>query len=478
MGGSRSETGPSGHQKAGHPEDDHPDTGAVGRPRAETSGYYRTESADHPSVGATDHRHIDPNIDPHTDPLIDLMLNCLHQDSARFPREQLDALSEDSRKRLFELAAEHRVVPLMYDRLTKAGVEWDTSMFHAYASAVARNNLRYFGELRTLLGHLGSRDIPVIALKGIHLSEEVYENPGLREMNDIDIMVRTEHLKETWEILTGMGYQSDTGIHYEAAGNYQVPTIIRRSHHLPPLLKEDVAAIEIHWNITRPGKPYHIEPWPLWQQARRMTIAGQEAMVLSPEDLLLHLCVHTSYQHIFSFGMRPFCDIAETVRRFDDRLDLDVVIRRAEERNWNRGVFLALELSRDFTGAAIPDEVLNRLRPDGYHPEMAATARAQILTKKEESAAISPSMVQFAAQKGALTKIRTAWQRIFLPEDVMVTKYPIRPGSPRRYLYYAVRLWQLLTYHTGRMIRMSRGDANLSGIVRRKQSLSRWMHGE
>lgn len=444
------------------------------------------------------------------DSLVAVMLDCLHQAPDRFPSGRLARLSPEAWKQLFELAVEHRVVPLMYHRLTEAGAPGTNTnpakssataksavtntnpaaknaaesmqMFHAYAAQVARNNLRYYGELRTLLGRLNHRGIPAILLKGIHLAEKIYRNPGMREMNDMDILFRREDLKAAWEILTEMGYSSDKKLHFEPAEasgtTHQIPTVTRHSHHLPPLLKEDVAALEIHWNITRPGRSYSIEPDELWEHAEPVTVAGEKARVLDPEDLLLHLCLHTSYQHMFSFGMRPFCDIAETVRHFDDRLDWNVFADRAVSRKWDRGVFLALLIARDFTGAAIPDEVLERLRPADYNPDMAETAKTQILTEKETAATISPSMVQFATGKGMTAKIRTAWRRIFLPEDIMITMYPFRPGSPKRYLYYIVRFWQVLKHHTARVLRLSRGDADLVGIVRRKQTLARWMDGK
>ncbi len=524
---------------------------------------------DTPKVTAVDPNTPDAAVDPNppdaaVDPLVSIMLDCLHQNPERFPSGRLARLSPEAWKQLFELTVEHRVVPLMYHRLTEAGVPGTNTnsdernsaakssiasstptknrdagnsssnsadasstvsntnaaatnpaatnaaatnpaatnaaatnpaatnaaatnaadamqMFHAYTAQVARNNLRYYGELRTLLGRLNHRGIPAILLKGIHLAESIYHNPGMREMNDMDILFRREDLRAAWEILAEMGYGSDKKLHFEpvetSGTTHQIPTVTRHSHHLPRLLKEEVAALEIHWNITRPGRGYSIEPDELWEHAEPATVAGEKARVLDPEDLLLHLCLHTSHQHMFSFGMRPFCDIAETVRHFDDRLDWNVFADRAVSRKWDRGVFLALLIARDFTGAAIPEEVLDRLRPADYKPRMAETAKAQILTEKETAATISPSMVQFAAGKGIPAKIRTVWRRIFLPEDIMITMYPFRPGSPKRYLYYIVRFWQVLKQHTARVLRLSRGDADLVGIVRRKQTLARWMDG-
>jgi hypothetical protein len=50
-------------------------------------------------------------------------------------------------------------------------------------------------------------------------------------------------------------------------------------------------------------------------------IAGCDSLTPSPEDLLLHLCPHISYQNRFAFGLPPSCDIAETISRFDSTLD-------------------------------------------------------------------------------------------------------------------------------------------------------------
>ena len=71
--------------------------------------------------------------------------------------------------------------------------------------------------------------------------------------------------------------------------------------------------LEIHWHIDRSSHPFTIDLDGMWERALPAIIAEVEALVLSPEDLLLHLCLHTC-KHKLTGGLRPFCDIAETIR--------------------------------------------------------------------------------------------------------------------------------------------------------------------
>ncbi|MEX0780504.1 MAG: nucleotidyltransferase family protein [Balneolales bacterium] len=419
-------------------------------------------------------------------PLADILLCCLHQDQSLYPSERLANLTAGQWQALVELAGEHRVVPLLYERLMALGIP-DVSEeqapftpalenLQAYSHQVARNNLGHYGEISKLLRRANQKGIPTILLKGIYLAEGIYKNPGLREMNDIDVLFQCSDLKKAFMMLTDMGYSTEKPIHFGKGSN--IDKLISQSHHLPPMVKPHTAKFEIHWNISHPAKAYSIEPKELWERAETVTVAGEKAMMLTPEDNLLHLCIHTSYQHMFSFGIRPFCDIAEMMRHFGSQMNWDAFIERAFRYRWDRGVFLSLVIARDFTGAAIPLDVFERLQPDGYDPLMAETAKAQIFTDKATSGWVSSPIINFATGKNVGEMVKAVLIQIFLPQTLMTKRYPVQPGSLMLYAYYGVRCWQVLLRHTVGVLRLSRGDAYLLGIVRRKKKLNQWMNAE
>ncbi|MDG5766314.1 nucleotidyltransferase family protein [Balneolales bacterium ANBcel1] len=395
-----------------------------------------------------------------------VFLDVLHQDPGRYPETRLNGLDAAGREQLFQLAVEHRVVPLLHQRLAP---EHGREHLAPYVREVARNNLRFFAELDAYLGELEKAGIPVILLKGIWLAHEVYPGMGMREMNDMDLMFHADHLPEALRLAESLGYHADLPV--------RVDEQVRRSHHLAPLMKKGVAVLELHWNITRPGRSYYIDPEPLWERAESITVNGKPAMVLCPIDRLLHLCLHTSYQHLFSFGLRPFCDIAAVIRHDRERLDWMTLVQRAKAYRWDKGVWMALSMARELTGAEVPEDVLESLQPkNGPDPaEIRQIAMEQLFTEKQLAASVPPTLAEAIRQNRIRDKIRTIWSQVFPSQERMAGLYPVRPGSPWMWYYYLDRFGRLMATYALRTIRIYRGDKTLTGIVDRKNRLRDWM---
>ena len=417
------------------------------------------------------------NLPENHNPLINILLRCLHQDLSLFPGDQLKNMDKDQWGELTELAIEHRVVPMLYHRLYVHEMTEVTQknekaihLLQAYYRQVSKFNLRCFGELQTFLGHCNKSNIPVILLKGMYLADQIYDNPGLREMNDVDILCKKSDLMNVYTILTGMGYRSMNPVQMENVDN-----VTEQHHHLAPLIKDDVAAFEIHWNVTKPGKHYSINPDKLWERAEEMTFAGEKAFSLSAEDLLLHLCAHTSYQHKFSFGLRPFLDLAEVMKQKNSQVEWDLFIKRADDFQWEKGVYLALVIARNFTGTTVPDNVLKKLHPENEYPLILKTAIKQILTPKKDSGILTPAMVDFAKETSLSGRVMIVIRQIFWPKKVMVKIYPVREGSLKLYLYYAVRFWEVFKRMALNTLKIFGGNVYLKEIASRKQKLQSWL---
>jgi hypothetical protein len=87
-------------------------------------------------------------------------------------------------------------------------------------------------------------------------------------------------------------------------------------------------------------------------------------LALSPEDLLLHLCLHSAYGHgwkQFDGGLRQLADIAAVVRHHAATLDWHRVGQRAHDWRAERCVWLGLVTARDLLQAPVPDAVLDRI---------------------------------------------------------------------------------------------------------------------
>jgi hypothetical protein len=398
----------------------------------------------------------------------ELLIDCLRQDGPVIEPSLLSGLSPQRWQALLSLAAAQRVRPLLWHRLRQKGlheavpVEVAEVLRHASQRNTLRN-LRLYGELRRLLSALESEGIPLILLKGAFLAEAVYENIGLREMNDIDVLARPANLSRIAEILTGMGY---------------TPMTAYTGYHLPPMVRKGCASFEVHWNLTGPGTSYSIEPDGLWEQAMPVHIAGCDSLALSPEDLVLHLCMHASYQHQFAFGLRPSCDIAETISHFHPALNWQTLAERAGQRGWQRGVYLALRLAKELAGAEVPTDILERLRPTNVTEGILEAARAQILTYNGSAGPIRAPVAELLESRRLLDRIRIVWKRIFLPRASLATLYSVPVDSVRIYGCYPRRLVDVLRRHGHTLKEFREQDAPLRSLVARTNRIAGWLSGE
>lgn len=272
------------------------------------------------------------------------------------------SLSKDGWEEILRQSLRHSVAPLLYHRLKQADagsllpVEVWGKLQTLYLRSAAINGSMY-RDLADALTHLHADGIAVIVLKGGYLARHVYDNIALRPMNDFDLLVKEADLLGANELLVKLGYR--------VSRNADTEALIAKYYHLPPLIKAGPipVSIELHWKLERPSARFEIDAGGLWRRAQPAAFGEARISALCPEDLLLHLCIHASYHHQFRFGLRSLCDVAETIRRCNDRLDWEQLRERAEEWGAARCVYLTLHLARKLLEANVPYHVLRRLTP-------------------------------------------------------------------------------------------------------------------
>ena len=241
----------------------------------------------------------------------------------------------------------------------------------------ARNTLLY-QELGLVLQALQHENIPVIVLKGAHLAALVYRHIALRPMSDLDLLVHPSDLERAAAKLRDLNYSGPPG--------GDVPTLWKGECHLPRLHKAPGTALELHWTPLSPARLPAIANDGWWQRSRPATIAGAPTRVLSPEDLLLHVCLHNACHPVcgpFGLGLRPLCDIAAIIRRYRETLSWPEVQARAVEWRTERFVYLALWLARELLGVAVPQSIMEGLCPRDFAERWAVVAIKQVLEAPE-----------------------------------------------------------------------------------------------
>jgi hypothetical protein len=313
-----------------------------------------------------------------------------------------------------------------------------------------------YGELADILGALRVEGIPVIVLKGAYLAETVYEDRGLRSMRDLDLLVRKCDLSHAEATLFAMGYSRLPGRTAD----------VSRRHHLPPLVRSGRTPVEIHWTIENPTEPFDIDVEGLWARATPASIGGQEVLALSPEDSLLHLCLHTAFHHQFVLGLRGCWDILETTRHFGDRIDWVALQERARRWGVEKYVCLTLSLAKELLGVRVPVEVLADLRPHGFDGRLISLARAEILLRLH-AAPVSSQFARMWSAEQIRERVSVLAHTIFPSRKTIRQLYPGCRANHWVYPYYPVRWLYLLRKYVRLAWRVFRDD-ELRAVIRRE----------
>lgn len=386
---------------------------------------------------------------------------------------RLAQLSPAKWQALAQLASKQHVAPILYHRLkTQDLLRYVPSDIQQRLTTrqknVTVNNLRRQAEFRRLVSAFDEANISVLALKGIYLASVVYPQIGLRQMGDLDLLVPIADTIRAAEIAQSLDYRLPRSL-----ADVEREFVV--AHHLPELVNADGFHLEIHGNLTRPGEIYSADPQVWWQDAVWAEIAGAQVKVLSPVDLLLHLCIHISFHHQFKADLRHYYDLVELTRFLGDTLDWDDVVRRAQTRQWNKGVGLTLKIAQQLFGLPLPPAIRSLTSGPDLESMMQFALPELWQTSVAERRLFSRDVAQFQYEQGFLGRIRYIVRRIFIPREVMAQKYPVRANSMWVYPYYLVRVKNLIRDHADTVWDMSRGVEKTVDSADRKHRLGEWL---
>jgi len=207
---------------------------------------------------------------------------------------------------------EKGLAPLLYIKiplLTNAiPAEVIKSLRDAYYKTSSRSILlqQAFTECNTVFK---AKNIDVIALKGIYLSEWLYQNPALRLMSDIDLLVRVEDGPRCVALLHEIGYKYPTWDIEENAVSMHDMDLNSGTIHYRQLLKDNIS-IEIHLKLQDESEKYVMPIFEIWNKAQKTIVCKIEVFTLDLYDILIHLLLHLK-KHFIVLGHVQFSSFAD-----------------------------------------------------------------------------------------------------------------------------------------------------------------------
>lgn len=383
-----------------------------------------------------------------------------------------------------ELALRHQVAPLLHGALKSSGGLAALpaplgARLEAARRATALGNLGNYGELRRVACALRARGIALIALKGLHLAELVYRDISLRPMADLDLLVPRTRRDDAIAVLLADGYGFEEQKLQQGVADRSlsaVGALLAGKYHVAMVRPGGGPTVEIHWGLADPLRPYSPPIEEIWSSAVSARLGDVDVLVMSAEFLLLHVCAHLAYNHVFAFGLRGLCDIAE-ILRVCPGIDWNALAARARCHGWQTGVAAALRLARDHLGAPVPPGAMAAVGGDVLDAEMLAEAFVQLLELDEIPDALreAPNLVVLAGRRGLGAKIALAWKRLFVPRAELALMYGISQNAASIALFYAVRLRDLVRTYAASVWAFSVSDPKLAATLARQARLAKWI---
>jgi hypothetical protein len=365
------------------------------------------------------------------------LIECLKaRDQPFFPEASFGA---SDWKEFIQLCRRQCMAPFLYGKIQTLRNHVPEHVLTEFQESYFKYAARTFilsREFAEVFKRLRKEGILFIVLKGTYLAEEVYGDPALRPVSDLDLLVREKDLARIAEVLGELNYSPDISELRD-----------RARHHLRPFVKTGAVPIEIHRDIQnlRGPSPEDIEG--LWTRAKWTRVGGVEVLALSTEDLLLHLSMH-AVQHHYSIKLISICDISEILRCRSEQIKWEQLLLMANRWKARNALFLMFRLAQDFFRARVPEGILTGLKPRDFDDRYLKFAQEQVFA---ETRFISENLAQMYLSRKFTDRVRIAYRRLFPSREFIHSSYFHSKTSKWFYAYYLVRTIELITKY-GRIV--------------------------
>lgn len=250
-------------------------------------------------------------------------------------------------------------------------------------------------ELLEVVDAFTSRDIEFHLIKGVAIAPFLYPDAALRPMLDVDVMIHPEDIPSARRVMTELGYQHgiwdpETNqvdvVEYapvDMVGHHELPayhSLVRmdspvraelvpepwRRKHLKCFFHNDgtvdfLVFVDLHFNLS-----VGFDQADVWRGVRSESLLNRTINLQSLTTMLWFFAARL-YNEAFQFNTSKlimFGDAHTILERAADAIDWDELVSVAEKYEMQPSLYYVLAHLANLTGAPIPEDVVEALRPD------------------------------------------------------------------------------------------------------------------
>jgi hypothetical protein len=247
-------------------------------------------------------------------------------------------------------AHRHRVAPLLLAGL-HASQSPDlpaesVAELRREAVAAAQRSLAQTAEIARLARLFREAGVPVLALKGIVLSAQLYGDPALRNPRDIDLLVDPEQFADAGALLVGAGYRGSGPI----LSPRQAAAYRRWVKDAGYLHAGSGIHVELHHRLSDNPLLISSDFAELWREREEIEVAGAVIATLPRANLALYLGVHGAV-HCWE-ELRWLVDFAAALQ---EPGATEAAIAAAESEGLGLPMLHAVMLAHDWLGLPVDE---------------------------------------------------------------------------------------------------------------------------
>lgn len=198
--------------------------------------------------------------------------------------------------------------------------------------------------LAEVLKPLNQSGIPVMPLKGPLLSLALYEDVGLRQSKDLDILVPQGEIRRAQECVENLGWH--LGAEYFPLSPRQWKAVFLHEWHIGYVHPQQDGELELHWRWSSTQKTEQY-----WTRSRTIEMSGFCYRAMSLTDLVIYLSDHGA-KHRW-FRAKWVGDLARL--HCSGQVDWTDVLARASTMGQEQPVLLGLHLLSECYDLALPN---------------------------------------------------------------------------------------------------------------------------
>jgi hypothetical protein len=318
-----------------------------------------------------------------------------------------------------------------------------------YLKTLSRNII-FYEHFKIISRAFLANNIDIIPLKGIYLAEFYYNEIAMRQMSDIDILVKEEDSIKCVQILKDLGYSVIERVKSE---------FIKKkfsSKHLPTMELNGVS-VEIHYRVFIDESNNLINIDEYWTNSRPCYLEEIPFKALSPENHLQYLCIHL--ERHFNEGkikLYQFIDMIQILRKHEKDFDWDFFVNSCEKNKCIKNVFTMLSLLERYFCLSFPANIqqLTTKNADSK-TEKLFISFLQNSTKEISNLKGIQNIKNLRKIKGPQNQLRYLLGDLFPSFTFMKNRYKIR-SFPAILVFYILRIITgitLLIKHLGNFFR-------------------------